>query len=61
MLFYFILKARFVLKIFKILSWIFGHVEKRHDLNDKFSFKIYDITAWLTHNYNTHIAQFLTK
>ena len=26
--FYFILKALFVLKIFKFLSWRFGHVEK---------------------------------
>ena len=26
--FYFILKAIFVLKIFKLLSWLFGHVEK---------------------------------
>ena len=29
--FYFILKALLVLKIFKFLSWIFGHVEKRLD------------------------------
>ena len=27
--FYFILKAFFVLKIFRILSWHFGHVEKK--------------------------------
>ena len=26
--FYLILKALFVLKIFKFLSWLFGHVEK---------------------------------
>ena len=26
--FYFILKALFVPKIFKFLSWLFGHVEK---------------------------------
>ena len=26
--FYFILKAFFVLKIFEFLSWLFGHVEK---------------------------------
>ena len=26
--FYFILKALFVLKIFKFLSWLFGHVER---------------------------------
>ena len=29
--FYFTLKALFVLKIFKFLSSIFGHVEKPHD------------------------------
>ena len=39
--FYFILKALFVLKIFKYLSWIFGHAEKiyenlwRHNLFNK--------------------------
>ena len=27
--FYFTLKAYFVLKIFKYLSWVFGHVEKK--------------------------------
>ena len=26
--FYFALKALFVLKIFKFLSWIYGHVDK---------------------------------
>ena len=26
--FYFILKVFFVLKIFKFLSWLFGHIEK---------------------------------
>ena len=29
--FYFTLKAFFILKIFKFLSWLFGHVEKRLD------------------------------
>ena len=29
--FYFTLKALFVLKIFKFLSWLFSHVEKRLD------------------------------
>ena len=29
--FYFSLKALFVSKIFKFLSWLFGHVEKRLD------------------------------
>ena len=37
---YFTLKALFVLKIFRFLSWPFGHVEKRLDSKDKVSFKI---------------------
>ena len=48
--FYFILKVLFVLKIFKFLSSHFGQVQN-----------IYDITTWLTSNWNTHMAQYLTK
>ena len=59
--FYFTLKALFVLKIFKFLSWLFGHVEKRLDQKDKVDFEIHDVTIWLTSNLNTHIAQYLTK
>ena len=59
--FYLILKAFFVLKIFKFLSWLFGHVAKRLDKKDKVNFKFYDVTAWLTNNCNTHIAQYLEK
>ena len=39
--FKFILKALFVLNIFKILSWLFGHAEKT------VIFKILDVTACL--------------
>ena len=28
---------------------------------DKVNFKIYDLTTWLTNNYNTYIAKYLTK
>ena len=59
--FYFILKALFILKLFKFLSWLFGHVEKTAWLKYKVNFKIYDATNWLTNNYNTHTAQYLTK
>ena len=59
--FYSISKTLLVLKIFKFLSWLFGHVAKRLDKKDKFSFKFYDVTAWLTNNCNTHIAQYLEK
>ena len=46
--FYFMSKALFVPKIFKFLSWLFGHVSKRLDKKNKINFKFYDFTAWLT-------------
>ena len=33
--------------------------KKRLDWKDKVNFEIYDATAWLTKNYNLHIAQYL--
>ena len=59
--FYFTIKALFVIKIFKFLPWLVGHVKKRLDSKYKVNFKIYDVTAWFTHNCNTYIAQHLTK
>ena len=59
--FYFTSKALFVLKIFRFLSSLLGHVPKRLDKKDKVNFKFYDVTEWLTNNYNTHIAQYLEK
>ena len=59
--FYFTLKALFVLKIFKFLSWLFGHLGKRLDQKDQVNFKISDVKTWLTNNYNTHFYQYLTK
>ena len=58
---FFILKALFVLKLFKFFSWFSGHVEKTARLESKVHSKIYDVTTWLINNYNTHIAQYLTK
>ena len=46
--------------MFKLLFWIFGYVEKTAWLDEN-DFKIYDVTASLTNNDNTHIAQYLTK
>ena len=46
--FYFMSKAVFVPKIFKFLSWLFGHVSKRLDKNNKINFNFYDVTAWFT-------------
>ena len=48
--FYFTLKARFVLTTFKLLSWLFGHVEKRLDKKDRVNFKIHNVKACLTNN-----------
>ena len=49
--FYLLLKALFVIEILKILSWLFGYVEKRRDNKAKVNFKIYDVTDWTTNNY----------
>ena len=57
--FFFILKALFVLKIFEFLSWIFGHLEKMAWLD--VNFKIYDVTTWLRNNHDADIAQRLKK
>ena len=60
--FHVISKAVFLLKIFKIFSCLFSHVKKKRlNWKDKVNFKIYDVTPWLAKNYNTHIAQYLTK
>ena len=59
--FYFTLKTFFVIKIFKFLFQIFGHVEKRLDYKDKVKFKINDVTTRLTNKINTLIAQHLKK
>ena len=59
--FYFTKKVLFFLKLFKFLSWLFGHVAKQLDKKDKVNFKFYDVTAWLTNYCNTHIAQYLEK
>ena len=54
-------RALLVLKIFKFLSWLFGHVAKPLDKKDKVNFKFYDVISWLTNNRNTHIAQYFEK
>ena len=59
--FYFTLKTFLVIKIFKFLFRIFGHVEKPLDYKDTVKFKINDVTTWLTNKINTLIAQHLKK
>ena len=54
---YFVLKAFFILKIFKLLSRHFCHVgKKQFDWKDKVNFKIHDVTTWFTNNFSTHIG-----
>ena len=43
----FILKALFVLKLFKFFTRLFGHKEKGLDQNHKINFKIHDVTPGL--------------
>ena len=57
--FYFILKALFVLNIFKSLPWLFGQVEISVWLERKLIF--YDVINLLTNNCNIYIAQYITK
>ena len=57
--YYFMLKALFVLEIFTFLHWLFAYVEKRLDKKAMFNFKIYDVTECITNNYNTFIVQYL--
>ena len=42
--FYFNSKGPFAHKIFKFLSWHFGHVLRLLDQKDKANFKFYDVT-----------------
>ena len=58
--FYFTLKALFVLKILKLLSWHIGHLEKRLGYKDKVSFKLYDVRAWLVNNWK-HILHNISR
>ena len=50
-------KALFVLKVFKFLSWLFGHAAEQLDKKGKVNFKSYDVTGCLTNNCNIHIVQ----
>ena len=58
--FCFTLKALFVLKLFRFLSWRFGHIKKRLDWKGQVNFEIYDITSE-ANNSNTHTTQCLKK
>ena len=58
------LKTFFVLEIFTFFCpgfLVIYDIEKRLDKKTKVNFKIYDVTEWLTTNYNIHITQYLKK
>ena len=59
--FYFISKALFVLKDLSFYLEFLVIQKKLLDQKDKVNFEIYNVTTWLTNNYNTHIALYLTK
>ena len=48
--FYSMLKALYVIKIFKVLSDVFGDVRKRIDKKVKINLKIDDVTDWTNNN-----------
>ena len=49
--FYLMLKAIFVLDIFKFLFWYFGYVEEWLDKKVKVNLKNYDVIDWIINNY----------
>ena len=57
--FYFNLKSLFVLKIFKFLPSLFGHVEKRLIRKLRLILKLKTSLTGKKNNCNTHIAQYL--
>ena len=46
--FYFILKALFAFEIFRLLSLLFGYVEKGLDKKAKINFNFFRVTDWTT-------------
>ena len=55
--FYFALKVVFLLKVFVFVTTSWSRLDKK----DKVNFKVYDVKTWFTNNYNTYVAQYLTK
>ena len=59
--FYFMLKAIFVLETLTFLSCLFGFVEEHRDKKAMVNFKIYYFTGRTRNSSNTHITQSLKK
>ena len=58
---YFTLKALFDLKIFKLLSELFGFIVKQLDKKAKVNFKNYDATDWTKNNCIIYNVQYFKK
>ena len=56
--FKYILKALFVAKIFRLLSW---HMKKRLDKKDRVNFRIYDVTNWMKQTITIHILPNISR
>ena len=54
--FSFILKALFILKIFKLLSRLFYNAEKQVGQKDQVNFNIYEVATWEKNHYNTLLS-----
>ena len=59
--FHLMLRAPFVLEIFKFLSGLSDYVETGLDRKAKVNFKICDNIDCITNNFNTYIVQYLKK
>ena len=59
---YFLLHLKSYFRSQDIFSFVLPFWSYRKNQHKyKINFKIYDVTTWLANNYNTHIAQYLTK
>ena len=57
--FYFTLKALFILMIFNFFPDFFCHIGKRLHMKARVNLKTNDATNWEIDDCNTHIAQYL--
>ena len=60
-IFYVILNDIFVFKIFRILTWLSGYVNKQLHKKLQVNFKISDVTGWTKNNYDTQILSRISK
>ena len=59
--FFFHVKSSICSQDIEVFAVTFGHAAKLLHKKDQVIFKLYDVTACLTNNYNIQIAQYLEK